>query len=631
MNDLLYTISKENHSPKALKDILSNAPEVKFVSFVGVDLAGNDTDEKIPISLFLKDIEGFLTGAIQTDGSSVALPGIATINNAKIDMIADKDSTWFIDYNYEHLDSKSGRPIGTLRIPCFLYHDSKAVDSRSILKNAIHFFKTSLMNMFRETPELLHTYNIEFDDIEDISVTAATELEFWVQTPNDEAHVEELSTSQVLQEQYWTRTKGSVRTSLEQCLMLMEAYGFNPEMGHKEVGGVKAKVNESGSYTHIMEQLEIDWKYSNAIQTSDNEIIIKNIVRETFRLNGLDVTFLAKPIDSVAGSGKHTHISITLNCKSGKCINLFTATKDHFLSAIGYASIMGILKNYEVISPFVSPTYNSLKRLKPGFEAPVCVVTSLGHTVEMPSRNRTILLALIRDLDNPFSTRFELRSPNPHTNTYLCIASMCMAMLDGISYAIKESKTEDDLLKELSKNYGEEFGYLEKYRMYRSEDDVFHKYSEKDRDKFFGKAPKTVQENLSFLDNCKDKVAILKKGNVFTDTIINGFKSTSIKRWLMEINHRIINNYMKEVRGYKKLHLDDLALDLDLSYWIKINDLRKYIMKDTYDRKSLFTQIKEASKNEDLPLISELQLELDNKMEELRKLYCTYEKNLLDI
>lgn len=88
---------------------------------------------------------------------------------------------------------------------------------------------------------------------------------------------------------------------------------------------------------------------------------------------------------------------------------------------------------------------------------------------------------------------------------------------------------------------------------------------------------------------------------------------------------------MKEVRGYKKLHLDDLALDLDLSYWIKINDLRKYIMKDTYDRKSLFTQIKEASKNEDLPLISELQLELDNKMEELRKLYCTYEKNLLDI
>lgn len=631
MNDLLYTISKEDHSPESLKEILSSNPQVKFVSFVGIDLAGNDTDEKIPISLFLKDIEGFLKGAIQTDGSSVALPGVATINNAKIDMIADTNCTWFVDYNPEHLDPKSDRPIGTLRIPCFLYHDNKAVDSRSILKNAIQFFKTSLLNMFKENPKFLIPYNIKFEDIEDLSVTSATELEFWVQTPNDEAHVEELSTSQVLQEQYWTKTKGSVRTSLEQCLMLMEDYGFEPEMGHKEVGGVKAKMGESGNFTHIMEQLEIDWKYSDAIQTSDNEIIVKNIVRETFRLNGLDVTFLAKPIDSVAGSGKHTHISITLKCKSGKVINLFTATRDHFLSTIGYASIMGILKNYEVISPFVSPTYNSLKRLKPGFEAPVCIVTSLGHKVEVPSRNRTILLALIRDLNNPFSTRFELRSPNPHTNTYLCIASMCMAMLDGINYAFKKDKTEDDLLKELSKNYGEEADYLEKYRMYRSEDDVFHKYSEEDRNKFFGKAPETVYENLTFLDNCNNKVFVLKEGNVFTNTLINGFKATSTKRWLMEINHRIINNYMREVRGYKKLHLDDLALDLDLSYWIRINDLRKYIMKDTYDRKSLFTQIKEATTKEDLALISKLQLELDNKMQELRKLYCTYEKNLLDI
>lgn len=62
---------------------------------------------------------------------------------------------------------------------------------------------------------------------------------------------------------------------------------------------------------------------------------------------------------------------------------------------------MGILKNYEVINPFVSPSLDALNRLKPGYEAPVCIVTSLGHSAHEPSRNRTILIGLVRDERNP--------------------------------------------------------------------------------------------------------------------------------------------------------------------------------------------------------------------------------------
>jgi glutamine synthetase len=58
----------------------------------------------------------------------------------------------------------------------------------------------------------------------------------------------------------------------------------------------------------------------------------------------LDVTFLAKPIDGVAGNGEHTHLSIALKLKNGKRINLFASTQNHFLSIYGYGSIMGILK-----------------------------------------------------------------------------------------------------------------------------------------------------------------------------------------------------------------------------------------------------------------------------------------------
>lgn len=630
--DLLFTIPKKYHNKESLISIFEDHPEIKFVSLVGVDLAGNDTDEKIPSKLFLKDIDSFLHGtAVQTDGSSVVLPGIATLNNAKVDMIADLDCKWFVDYNYDFIDPLTNRPVGTLRIPCFLIHEDKAVDSRHILKNSIDTFKSNIFSLLKKYPETLNDLNIKFDDIDDLLLTSATELEFWVKTPNDKALIEELSTSQVLQEQYWTRTKGNVRTALEQSLLYMDEYGFEPEMGHKEVGGVKAKLTSSGKFDHIMEQLEIDWKFSDAMQAADNELFIRTLVKETFRRNGLEVTFLAKPIDGVAGNGEHTHLSLSLKLKDGRIINLFNPTKNHFLSKIGYGSIMGILKNYEVMNPFISATTDSLKRLKPGFEAPVCIVTSLGQSPEIPSRNRTILAGLIRDPHNPLATRFELRSPNPFTNTYLCIASIYMAMLDGIKYALENNKTEDDLLAELSKKPGEEADYLEKSRAYRSEEDVFEDFTDSQRDEYFGVAPATVFENLSAFDKYPEKVEVLKVNSVFTDKLINSFKMATTKRWTTEITSRIIPSYTKDIRAAKQLHCCDKALDLDVSTWMTINELRHITMKDSYHRRSLFTQIKNAINESDFEKASDLQIKLDKNMSELNDLYSTYKKNLLDI
>lgn len=631
VKDLLCVIPKEKHSEEDLKKILTCHPEIKFVSLIGIDLSGNDTDEKIPVKVFLEDIDTFLKGAIQTDGSSVVLPGIASLNNAKVDMLADKDVNWFVEYNYEHLDLETNKPVGTLRIPCFLYHDNKAVDSRHILKHSIEYFKSTLLDLFEKYPESLSSFGIKFEDIEDVVATCATELEFWVKTPNDKAHVEELSTSQVLQEQYWTRTKGAVRTALEQSLLMMDAYGLEPEMGHKEVGGVKAKIDESGKFTHIMEQLEIDWKYSTGVQAADNELLARGIIKETFRRNGLDVTFLAKPIDGVAGSGKHIHLGIALKLKNGKRINLFSTTKNHFLSTFGYASIMGILKNYEVINPFVSSTNDSLRRLKPGFEAPVCIVTSIGHSVEIPSRNRTILVGVIRDLQNPLANRFELRAPNPHTNTYLAVAVLYLSMIDGIKYAVTNGKTEDDLLAELSKKPEVAADYLEKGRAYRSEEDIFEDFTDEEREKFFGKAPATVYENLKAFDMYPEKKNVLIQGNVLDDKLINSFRLAVTKRWLIEITNRIMSNYSDEIRSCKMLHSIDKALDLDVANWMKINELRHYIMKDTYSKKSLFTRIKNATEAENYDEVSDLQIELDEKIKELRELYSSYKKNLIDI
>ena len=150
MKNLIYVIAKEKHSEKDIKEILLAHTEVKFVSLVGIDLSGNDTDERIPMKIFLNDISGFAKGTIQTDGSSVVLPGIATLNNAKLDMLADLDCNWFIDYNYENIDHETGLPVGTLKIPCVLLHDNIPVDSRSILKKSVECFKTTLFNLLKK-------------------------------------------------------------------------------------------------------------------------------------------------------------------------------------------------------------------------------------------------------------------------------------------------------------------------------------------------------------------------------------------------------------------------------------------------------------------------------------------------
>ena len=87
---------------EACKILLAErAPEIAFSyttdpeeAFTDVDFvmahirvgkyAMREKDEKIPMRIFLKDIDEFYAGtAVQTDGSSVVLTGIATLNNAK--------------------------------------------------------------------------------------------------------------------------------------------------------------------------------------------------------------------------------------------------------------------------------------------------------------------------------------------------------------------------------------------------------------------------------------------------------------------------------------------------------------------------------------------------------------------
>ncbi len=290
---------------------------------------------------------------------------------------------------------------------------------------------------------------------------------------------------------------------------------------------------------------------------------------------------------------------------------------------------MGILKNYEIINPFVSSTNDSLNRLKPGFEAPVCIVSSLGHSPSRPSRNRTILIALIRDMKNKLATRFELRSPNPNSNSYLLLAAICQTSLDGIKAVLDSKLSIEEIEQSFNKKYGEKHFYLEENRVYRTEEDVFDDFAAEERDRLFGIPPKTVYENLLAFDQNQEKTSSLIKNNVFTDKIIASYKAYMLSEWSIELRDRIIPEHVRTIRRLGKLHTDEEITDLDIVNWEKIKTLKHYLMKDSLNSKSLFTRIKDALADENYSLASLLQIEMNAQMSTLTKMYLDYRRNLI--
>lgn len=602
-----YFLDKNERNQEYLKTLIANNPNIKFCSLVCVDLGNNRTDERIPIQTLIDDFEDILHDGIQTDGSSVMLPIITSINDAKVEIIPDPDVKWYIDYSN---DNTEFGPTGTLMIPSFLYHHGECVGSRGVLKRAVDVLEREVKNLDSR--------------IEEVIPTVATELEFWVYSPFITKDEERLFVSQELKEQYWKRPNGDVRLAMEDAMMRLHKYGLSPEMCHKEVGGILSQLQSSGSFSH-MEQIEIDWKYDSPLQALDNEWLARNLIYDTFISHGLDVTFRAKPIHGVAGSGEHHHLGLAAKI-DGKVVNLFTAERplEHFLSPLGFGALMGILKNYSMINLFVSSTNDAFKRLTPGFEAPVSTVCSLGISPSKPTRNRTVLIGLVREIDKPYSTRFELRAPNPKSNSYLLTSASLLAMLDGMQYS--HGKKEEDLTKELSKSTDEVFEYLNTPYEYRTEEDIFLLYSHKERERRFGKSPATVYELIELFT--QENRELLQKYGVFSESIIDSYMDVITSQWVTEIRGRLLPEHRKELRKMvKKLKKAENTLDKARAKRIYKDICR--MMKDDEHQKSEFTLILEKIHQSKYAEVSKRQILLQEELEALTHSFHEFRENLL--
>lgn len=205
------------------------------------------------------------------------------------------------------------------------------------------------------------------------------------------------------------------------CLTL-EEMGFEIEASHHECAAG---------------QHEIDFKYDSALATADNVTTFRMVVKTIAQKYGLHATFMPKPIYGIAGSGMHTNMSLF---KDGK--NAFYDINDKLgLSKDAYNFIAGILQHVKGITAVTNPLVNSYKRLVPGYEAPCYIAWSAS--------NRTDIIRI--PASRGVGTRVELRSPDPTTNPYLCLALCLAAGLDGIKKDLKCPDSVDQNLFAMTK------------------------------------------------------------------------------------------------------------------------------------------------------------------------------------
>lgn len=166
-------------------------------------------------------------------------------------------------------------------------------------------------------------------------------------------------------------------------------------------------------------QHEIDFRYSEALETADNLATFKFIVRNVAYRHGYLATFMPQPIFGQAGSGMHTSHSLFQ-----KGTNAFHSAKAQWqLSETALQYIAGLLKHARGFCAVTNPLVNSYKRLVPGYEAPVHVAWSM--------RNRSPLIRIPERRD--VGTRCELRMPDPSADPYLSLTAQIAAGLDGIT------------------------------------------------------------------------------------------------------------------------------------------------------------------------------------------------------
>jgi glutamine synthetase len=157
-------------------------------------------------------------------------------------------------------------------------------------------------------------------------------------------------------------------------------------------------------------QHEINFRFDDAVTTADNHVVYKNGAKELAHLNGMSITFMAKPDHSWIGNSCHIHGS------------LWRGDDPAFTDDALFGSwLAGWVEHAKELAIFLAPNVNSYKRFAAGSWAPT--------TLAWGEDNRTCGFRIV---GHGRSKRVETRIPGGDVNPYLALAALIAAGLDGV-------------------------------------------------------------------------------------------------------------------------------------------------------------------------------------------------------
>ncbi|MGO9489104.1 MAG: glutamine synthetase [Solirubrobacteraceae bacterium] len=173
-------------------------------------------------------------------------------------------------------------------------------------------------------------------------------------------------------------------------------------------------------------QFEIPVAPANGLASADRSVVLRAVVQEAARREGLRASFVPLLDPSEAGNGLHIHLS--LHDRNGRAL-LYDAARPGRLSELGGSFAAGILSHAGALSALCAPSPVSGERLRPHHWS--------AGSVSLGAQNRESLLRIppLVDLGGgevESQMRLEFRGADAAANPYLALGAILRAGLEGI-------------------------------------------------------------------------------------------------------------------------------------------------------------------------------------------------------
>ncbi|BBG25222.1 Glutamine synthetase [Sulfuracidifex tepidarius] len=210
-------------------------------------------------------------------------------------------------------------------------------------------------------------------------------------------------------------------------------------------------------------QYEVSFAKGDAMEASDSLIAAREVIRDTTRIFHMYSTFMPKPFKEHPGSSMDVYFSLT--SLDGKDV-LYDGNDKNGFSSTAYSFLGGIMEHLPSIMAFAAPTVNSYKRFREVFTPSVPGVGNERHfMIRIPSNFRE-------------SRSLEFRLADPLTNSYLFLASLIYAGIDGLKRGL--TVEVNTYTNQLPSTLGESLNKLENdsYMMYSLGQEIHSAYLE---------------------------------------------------------------------------------------------------------------------------------------------------------